>query len=166
MYSLSKISNFFIPFHTYRYPEFTNPHLLIKKLFILRSVSHVMMLLVSELVDIAVLPKYRLVKKVYPRSFKKVYIYRHHDNKKYKAKCRSSVKTSFSCVLTQCQERKTSMILEKQVLLRINLARVIRSFPNNLRLIILLFTSGKLSRPTPNFPGVEVPVNSPQGQIA
>lgn len=72
------------------------------------------------------------------------YIYRHPDNKKYKA-------------------RKTSMILEKQLLLRINLARVIRSFPNNRRLIILLFTSGKLPRPTPNL--VEVPVNSPQGQI-
>lgn len=66
-------------------------------------------------------------------------------------------------IIKKYKARKTSMILEKQLLLRINLARVIRSFPNSRRLIILLFTSGKLPRPTPNL--VEVPVNSPQGQI-
>ena len=54
-----------------------------------------------------------------------------------------------SGVLTQCQGGKTSvMILEKQLLLPINLGRVIRPFTNHLESIILqrerLFTSGNI----------------------
>ena len=55
---------------------------------------------------------------------------------------------AFRCVLTQCQGGKTSAVIwEKQLLLPINLGRVIRPFPNYLESIILqrekLFSSGK-----------------------
>jgi len=75
----------------------------------------------------------------------------------------------FSCVLTQCQGGKTSaVILAKQLLLPINLGRVIRPLPNYLESIILqkerLFISGKHSRQLSMFPEVDVPASSPQGQ--
>ena len=55
---------------------------------------------------------------------------------------------AFRCVLTRCQGgKRAAMTLEQQLLLPINLGRVIRPFPNYLECIILqrerLFTSGK-----------------------
>jgi len=62
------------------------------------------------------------------------------------------------------------MISEKQLLLPINLGRVIRPFPNYLESIILqgerLFTSGKHSGQLSILPGVDVPASSPQGEKA
>lgn len=59
------------------------------------------------------------------------------------------------------------MILKKQLSLPNNLGKVIRSFPDSLKSINLLwerlFRSGKYSQP-PIFTGVDVPGNSPQCQ--
>jgi len=63
-------------------------------------------------------------------------------------------------VLTPNKGGKTSaMILEKQLLLPINLGSVIRAFPNYLE----LFVPNRLEI-FPIFPGVDVPASSPQGQ--
>ena len=75
-----------------------------------------------------------------------------------------------SGVLTQCQRGKTSaMTLEKQLLLPINLGRVIRPFPDYLESIILqrerLFTSGK-HRQLSVLPCLDVPASSLRGQTA
>ena len=62
---------------------------------------------------------------------------------------------AFRCVLTHLhQGRKTSaMILEKQLLLPINLGRVIRSFLHYLESIVLeIFTSGKTFKTAVNLP--------------
>ena len=76
---------------------------------------------------------------------------------------------AFRCVLTQRQGGKTSaMILEKQLLLPINLGRVIRPFPNYLESIIplreRLFESRKHWRRLTIFREVDVKESSPQGQ--
>jgi len=76
-----------------------------------------------------------------------------------------------SRVWTQCQEGKISaLILDKELLLPIDLGRVIRSYPNHLESIVLqwkeLFTRGKKkhSRQMTIFPGVEFQASSPKGQ--
>ena len=74
------------------------------------------------------------------------------------------------CVLTQCQEGKTStMILEEHWWLPIHLGRVIGPFPNNLESIIPQWerssTNGKHCHwQLPIFQGVDVPASLHQGQ--
>lgn len=74
-------------------------------------------------------------------------------------------------VFTECQGGMTSAVVsDKQLLLPISLVKVIRLFPKHFKLITLqwkiLFTGGKHPRQSPVFPGVDMPVNSPQGQTA
>jgi len=57
--------------------------------------------------------------------------------------------------------------LREAIVIAVNLGRVTRPFPNNSKSIQrgTLFTSGKHSRQFPIFPGVDVPANSPQGDL-
>lgn len=72
---------------------------------------------------------------------------------------------------TECQGGMTSALFsDKQLLLPISVVKVIRLFPKRFKLITLqwkiLFTGGKHPRQSPVFPGVDTPVNSPQGETA
>lgn len=77
--------------------------------------------------------------------------------------CRSG---AFRCVLVQSQGKKTSaIILEKHLLVVINLGRVIRAFAKNLKSTVRkIFTYGKHSKQFPVFPGADILANSSQGQ--
>ena len=71
---------------------------------------------------------------------------------------------------TLFQDRELSgMMLGRQLLLLTNPRRVMKSFLNNSKCIILqrerLFTSGKHSRQMPVFPGVNVPASSPNVRL-
>lgn len=64
--------------------------------------------------------------------------------------------------------RKKDKSNEQQLLLLVNMGRVIRSFPNSMKSIILqwesLFRSGEHSRHMSALPEVDIPANSPQSQ--